>query len=268
MEIEESYDTPEFILGQLVALKLLGYSYRKIAEQISAWGFSISHPSVLKHWKRYEEGLSSNNRSNCGRYRKLEKKDENKIIKKVQQNRFLTAVNITQDSSLNSKGVNVRTIRRVLEEEGLSAHKATIITHISDQNKEKRLQFCKSKKNWTKKWQRILFTDESWMSLESNHIRYVRRYYNEQLSEDYSIKRTQYAGKLRIMIWAAISFDGPEQLYFIKADQISSIEELEDLIEVTFFEDEDIFKLIRNCYLSLHQRISSVIKNEGGMSGY
>ena len=44
--------------------------------------------------------------------------------------------------------------------------------------------------------------------------------------------------------------------------------DLEDLIDKIFFEDEDIFKFIRNCYLSLNQRVSKIIENKGGPSGY
>jgi hypothetical protein len=43
---------------------------------------------------------------------------------------------------------------------------------------------------------------------------FVRR--GEELSEEYSIKRTKFKEGKKLLVWAAISFDGPEQLYFIE----------------------------------------------------
>jgi hypothetical protein len=48
------------------------------------------------------------------------------------------------------------------------------------------------------------------------HLRYVRRYYGEQLLEEYCRKKIKYHRNKRILVWAAISFDGPEQLHFIE----------------------------------------------------
>jgi hypothetical protein len=67
------------------------------------------------------------------------------------------------------------------------------------------------------KWKRILFTDESWMSTENGSLRYVRRFYGEVLSKEYSIKKNRFVDpSKKILVWAAISFDGPEQLVFIE----------------------------------------------------
>ncbi|KAL4500733.1 hypothetical protein ABPG72_019967 [Tetrahymena utriculariae] len=257
MEIESEYDTPDFILGQLVILKHLGYSHRKAAELISSLGFQISYLSVSNHWKRHTEAQKQNQRSNCGRNKIISNHGVKKIVEAVKNNRFLTAVDIAKDKTLNKDAVDQRTIRRILEEEGLHAFKPQIVTEIAIPNRQKRLDFCASKKRWTKKWQRTLFTDESWMSLESNHLKFVRIYHSEQLSEEYSIKRTRFQGKLRIMIWAAISFD---------ADEISTSDDLENMITNIFFNDDDIFRVIRNSYLSLSKRVSSVIENQGGPS--
>ncbi len=47
-------------------------------------------------------------------------------------------------------------------------------------------------------------------------MRYVRRHHGELLSEEYSPKKTMFNGGKLVLIWTAISYDGPEQLYFIE----------------------------------------------------
>jgi hypothetical protein len=76
------------------------------------------------------------------------------------------------------------------------------------------MEFCQMTSRWTKKWERILFTDESWLCAEPYDLRYVRRFAGEELSEENCIKKTKFNGKKKILVWAAISYDEPEQLYF------------------------------------------------------
>jgi hypothetical protein len=60
--------------------------------------------------------------------------------------------------------------------------------------------------DWTNKWKRIFFTDESWISAENGSLRYVHRFYGEVLSEEYSRKKTRFVGiSKKILIWAARS---------------------------------------------------------------
>jgi hypothetical protein len=87
---------------------------------------------------------------------------------------------------------------------------------INEENKEKRVKFCRSVSRWTTNWQRIVFTDESWLCAEAFHLRYVRRFAGEELSEEYAMKKTRFNGNKKYLVWAAISFDGPEELNFIE----------------------------------------------------
>jgi hypothetical protein len=75
----------------------------------------------------------------------------------------------------------------MLNEEGLRAYKSKFIPLVSEMNKLKRMEFCQMTSRWTKKWKRILFTDESWLCAEPYGLRYVRRFAGEELSEEYCI---------------------------------------------------------------------------------
>ncbi len=77
----------------------------------------------------------------------------------------------------------------------------------------------------TNKWKRILFTDESWLCTEAYGLRYVHRFAGEELQEEYCIKKTKFNGKKKILVWAAISYDGPEQLYFMEETESKEVYE-------------------------------------------
>ena len=53
------------------------------------------------------------------------------------------------------------------------------------------------------------------MCAEPFRLRYIRKYHGEELGSEYAIKKTTFNENKRIMIWAAISGDGPEVLEFI-----------------------------------------------------
>jgi hypothetical protein len=104
----------------------------------------------------------------------------------------------------------------MLDEVGLGGYRSTKVPFTSEDNKKKRIDFCDKNKRWTKHWQKVVFTDESWLCVEAFHLRYIRRFSGEVLSEEYSTKKTRFKGNKKLFVWAVISFDGHEQLYFIE----------------------------------------------------
>lgn len=55
---------------------------------------------------------------------------------------------------------------------------------------------------------------------------------------------------------------------FDRVEEIGSVEDLKEIIDEIFFEDETIEMAIKNCYLSLPDRIQEVIERKGGHCGY
>jgi transposase len=64
-------------------------------------------------------------------------------------------------------------------------------------------------------------------------------------------------------IWAII-----KDKLFDRAEEVGSPNDLKDIIEEIFFEDETIESAIRNCCLSMQDRVQQVIERKGGHSGY
>lgn len=110
MEIEKVWDTPDFIIGQITALKRLTFSDQDAAETITDWGFKLSSATVNKYWNMYLNGDISNARGNCGRKKLLDEKTQEMMINKVLANRWTTAADLYHDSELNSVGASIDTI--------------------------------------------------------------------------------------------------------------------------------------------------------------
>jgi hypothetical protein len=51
-----------------------------------------------------------------------------------------------------------------------------------------------------KNWQKVVFTDESWHCAENFHLRYVRRFSGEILSEEYALKKTRFKGNKKLFV--------------------------------------------------------------------
>jgi hypothetical protein len=58
----------------------------------------------------------------------------------------------------------------------------------------------------------------------------VRCYHGEELGEEFAIKKTKFHGGKRILIWAAISWDGPEQLFFTEDKENTDV--YEEILDV------------------------------------
>ncbi len=122
---------------------------------------------------------------------------------------------LSLDKYPNPDGVSSDTIERLLNRVELYAYRPAVIPEINDVNKEKWFNFCL----WTKKCKIIVFSDESWICAEAFHLQYVRHFHGETLSEELSLKKTRFKGRKKLFVWAAISFDGPEYLYFIEGKE-------------------------------------------------
>jgi hypothetical protein len=141
------------------------------------------------------------------------------MLNEVLNNRWTIAMDLFHNKTINHHDMSVNTIKRLLNEEGLNAYIPIIILLISETNKEKRPEFCQKTKSWNKKWKRVLFTYESMMCTEAFHLKYVRRHHGELLSKEYSVEKTMFDGGKLVLIWEAIFYDGPEQLYFIEGTE-------------------------------------------------
>ncbi|KAL4484939.1 hypothetical protein ABPG74_020116 [Tetrahymena malaccensis] len=58
MEVEENSDIPEFVAGQIVALRKLNNSTRQTVQLVSSWGYKVIHQSVQRIYAKYQKHLT------------------------------------------------------------------------------------------------------------------------------------------------------------------------------------------------------------------
>jgi hypothetical protein len=67
------------------------------------------------------------------------------------------------------------------------------------------------------------------MCTDPFRLQYLRRYHGEELGEEYAINKTKFHGRKRILISAAISWVGPEQLFIIEDKENTDV--YEDILD-------------------------------------
>jgi hypothetical protein len=104
-------------------------------------------------------------------------------------------------------------VRNILIRYGLHGRAARRKPLISKRNQKARRQFAKDQANrQAQDWQRIVFTDETKVNLlASDGRQYVRRSRGEELAPQ-CMRRTVQGGGGSLMVWGAITADGPGPL--------------------------------------------------------
>lgn len=125
-------------------------SNREIARDLS-----VSHTLVNKVVRQYQnEGAKETKRQgNCGRKEKLTERDRSAIVREVKKNPHASSGEIQREISGAAASVSTRTIRRVLNEEGIVTYKPLRKPCLTNAHKSKRLQWGTEHLNWS---------DENW----------------------------------------------------------------------------------------------------------
>ncbi len=119
------------------------------------------------------------------------------MVDAVLANRWTATMDLHHNKKLNTIDTSARTIQRMLDEVGLGAYRPTKFPFTSEYNK---MEFCQKNKQWTKNWQKVVFTDEIWLCAEDFHLRYVRIFSGQILSEEYVIKKTHFKGNKKFFV--------------------------------------------------------------------
>jgi transposase len=126
---------------------------------------------------------------------------------------------LNQLAHLEDLHFDIRTLRKALQREGYSRRIARAKPLLNEIQKEHRLQWAREHLNWSdRQWSRVIWTDEA--SIRCGHFGqvYVTRAVGEEFEPDCLIARfRKYSA---CMIWGAISFDGPKQVFIFEKGRI------------------------------------------------
>lgn len=160
------------------------------------------------------------NKKRGGAHRKTSKELDKKIKTISEKNPFLSAPQINVE--IGDSGVSNRTVQRRLVEIGLLARRPARKPLLSEKNRLARLNFAYKYLNWTpKKWEKVLFSDESqFMIFKNKGSTFVRRPNHERLNPKY-VQPTVKHGGGSVMIWGCMSANvlGPVHEIVSKMDR-------------------------------------------------
>lgn len=154
---------------KIVQMHKNGLSQKDISVQLT-----INKSVICRIIKRYRERGSVNTAPRSGRPRKITQKNENRILRLIKSDPFMSASTIINELNLE---VSSRTVQRQLVKNRLLTRRPAKKPLLSKKNRMARLAFARKHINWdVKKWKTVLFSDESKFNLvDSDGMCHVRR---------------------------------------------------------------------------------------------
>ncbi len=172
-------------------------------------------PCINQWTQYYSEHGSLEDQPRSGRPRITTDEVDQSIIDLARENPFNTPRQIRSELELE---LSRRTVRRRLDEAGLLGRVARMEFPFTPANITERLEFAQEHQNWNDdKWTRVIFGDESYISLGPHGQVWVQRPEDAAYVSRYLVQgRYQFAPK--IGVFACFSSQGPGCLRFIDDD--------------------------------------------------
>lgn len=212
--------------ASVITLHSEGYSERVIAEKLK-----IPKSTVHDVIQRYQRTGTYEDRERPGPSRQTSKIEDRHIALISRRNRRLTAPEIAAEFNRDRlRTVSVSTVQRRLREANLHGRIATRKPLLRRGNKQKRLHWAKSHKNWTvEDFKKVLWSDESKFEIFGNRRRvFVRRSADERMLPECLIPTVKHGGG-SVLVWGCFSYAGTGDL--VKIDGIMKKEEYRRILE-------------------------------------
>lgn len=187
--------------GKITAYKECGLSNREISRRLKRSSTVIDNFVKL--------GQNYNSKKSTGRPQVLTDREKRAILR-VASNSALSARGI-----LNQCGVKtgIRNVQRLLKRTPTLIRKKLLRKPpLNERNKNARLNFSRNKMNWSKKWRKVIFSDEKKFNLDGPD---GFSYYYHDLRKDERIMSRRQMGGGSVMIWCAIGYKGRSEVVFL-----------------------------------------------------
>jgi transposase len=195
----KSKQLTDFQKGKALTLWEQGVSNRKIGKSLKTSETTIRN--LIKKWKNTR---SYQRKKGSGRPRKTTARQDREIVRTAIRNRRSTSTWIKNSLKLK---VTTKTIRNRLKQANIKSYVAVKKPYVTPANIKKRLQWAKDHKGWSQdKWNSVLFSDESKITLRWQGQRLVWRRQNERFLPECmngTIKHDK-----SVMVWGCLCSKG------------------------------------------------------------
>lgn len=188
--------------GRIVAYRNCGLSVREMGDRV--WRNQATVMRICNRWM--QEG-TTNRRDQLHPPRCTTARDDRQIVRMTGMDRAALSRTIAQQiQSVTHHSVSARTIRRRLQQSGMSARRPLLRLPLTGNHRRLRRQWCDERRTWTAEWNDIVFTNESRFCLQHHDDRIrVWRHRGEKLLNCCVMHR--HTGLAPgIMVWGGIGF--------------------------------------------------------------
>lgn len=172
----------------------------------------IARSTVSQLIQHFKTVGSSEAKKSTGRPRITSKRDDISIGRCARINPTYSSIEICAETGVQASSRTIR--RRLLKDFGLAARHPAKKPLLTEQQRLKRLKFCKKYEHWSPKdWEKVLFSDETIICQFGAPATMVRRPSGERFNPRYTVRTVKHSPK--IMIWGCFSHAGRGSLYFV-----------------------------------------------------
>ncbi|GFW44286.1 transposable element Tcb1 transposase [Trichonephila clavipes] len=142
-----------------MAYRDCGLSFRQIGSRVGR-----NRKTVMRICDRWMQEGTTDRR---GPPQCTTSREDRKIVRMAVTDRSVTSRTIAQHiESVTHHSVSAHTIRRRLQQSGLSARRPLLGLPLTQNHKRLRRQWCDERRMWVTEWNEVVFTDESRICLQ------------------------------------------------------------------------------------------------------
>jgi transposase len=181
----------------------------KLTPNQIATKMKIKYETVTSILNKYEETGTVHDLPHSGRKRKLDAKDDKKILQLLKKKKCAPEIS----RNLEEK-VSARTIRRRIKELGFFYGRVITVEALTEAHKARRVEYCEERLDFD--YSKVLFSDEKTFQLGAGPEFAWQRHEKREVRE-----YVKHAPKLHV--WGAIGSYGKTELYFFQENMDSDL---------------------------------------------
>ncbi|GFX33316.1 transposable element Tcb1 transposase [Trichonephila clavipes] len=159
----------EFDRGRIVAYRDCGLSFREISSRV---GRNLT--TVMRIYDRWMQEGTTDRRGRSNPPQCTTSREDRQIVRMAVTDHSVTSRTVAQHiESVTHHSVSTHTIRRRLQQSGLSARRPLLGLPLTQNLIRLRHQCCGERRTWVAEWNEVVFTDESRICLQ-HHDGWIR----------------------------------------------------------------------------------------------
>ncbi|GFW37456.1 uncharacterized protein TNCV_860631 [Trichonephila clavipes] len=202
----------EYDRGRIVAYRDCELSFRQIVSRVGR-----NQTTVMRICDRWIQEGTTDRRGRSHPPQCTTSREDRQIMRMTVTDHSVTSGTVAQHiESVTHHSVSARTIRRRLQQSGLSARRPLLGLPLTQNHRHLRHQWCDERRMWLAEWNEVVFTDESHICLQHHdgRIRVWRHRGERMLNSCVMHNHTDPASGYYGMGWYWISLSHSSSMHY------------------------------------------------------